>query len=140
MGPSWAASAAKSSAWIVSARSPAKKWTRASRSSGTSPSFETHLARTRAGLRLVGRHQQPGYRLRKSFGLDLVLRRCGSPSEHRAAYSRFAQARLRSDRDGLAAAAACADAAAGAEQRVMAQRPGGRNSFLRLFRLCRRLP
>src|ERR1700678_4324321 len=43
MGPCWAASAARNSAWIVSARSPAKTSTSASRSSGTSPSFEAQI-------------------------------------------------------------------------------------------------
>src|ERR1700721_807012 len=97
MAPSWAASAARSSAWIVSAHSRVRTSTRASRSSGTSRSFEAHLgfeihpARIRAGLRSVGRDRRPGHGLRKSFGLDFVLRRCRGASGYCAPHRRFAK-------------------------------------------------
>jgi len=107
--------------------------TRASRSFGISPSFEIYLDRTRAGLRFVGGRGQSGHGVRKSFRLDFVLRRRRSASGHRAAHRRFPQARLRSNRDGLAASAAFVDAAFRAARCPLAQRPGGSHPIVRLL-------
>src|SRR5579863_2676469 len=139
MVPSWAASVARNLAWIVSARSRAKTLTRASRSSGTSPSFEEQMGWSGAGAGPFGRDQRLGYGLCKSLRLDSVLRRRGSASGYRAPRRGFTLPRLRSTGHGVAAAAACADAAAGVEQPAMAQRAGGCDPVVGLLHLRGRL-
>ena len=74
---------------------------------GPSPSFEKRASRTlRWCLVALCGPQCRGDRAGKSFRLDVVLRRRRGAPEHRAAHNRFAHARLRPDRHGLASAAA----------------------------------